>query len=156
MGAATVERNDGTARGVDIRVDLVENVPVLVLVGDLDVRSTGEVRAAVHDHLAHRGAHLTHPMVVDISGVRSVDATALKVLAAATRRAHGLGIRLVLRGASPAFLRMLHLTHLIRLVEVERLAAVPVVRSAVDPRPVAEAVPVAEPAPVAAPVALHQ
>ncbi|WP_435771703.1 STAS domain-containing protein [Nocardioides sp. SYSU DS0651] len=103
-------------------VEIRHDGPVLVLGGDLDVRSTFEVRAALHDHLAafEGAADVTGEVVVDISGVHTADATALKVLAAASRRASRHGLRMVLRGASPAVRRMLHLTHLIRLVELDR------------------------------------
>lgn len=108
------------ARQPTIRVEVFEGEPVLMLGGELDVRSTFEVRAAVHDHLREQGDDLVGPVVIDISEVSSVDETALKVLAVATRNAHRHGVRMVLRGACPAVRRMLHLTHLIRLVELER------------------------------------
>jgi anti-anti-sigma factor len=110
-------------RGYAARKSCVEigyDGPVLVLGGDLDVRSTGEVRAAVYDHLSVHGTGLDGHVVLDISDVHSIDATALKMLAAASRQAQRYGVRMVLRGASPAVRRMLHLTHLIRLVELER------------------------------------
>lgn len=101
-------------------VEIGYDGPVLVLGGDLDVRSTGEVRAAVYEHLGVHGESLDGHVVVDISAVGSADATALKVLAAASRQAQRYGVRVVLRGASPAVRRMLHLTHLIRVIELER------------------------------------
>ncbi len=104
----------------DIGVVTVHDQPVLRVSGDLDVRSTAKLRAAVHAHVRSRGEDLTAPVVIDISDVRSVDATALKVIAVASREAQRHGVRLVLRGACPAVRRMLHLTHLIRLIEVER------------------------------------
>ncbi|WP_370291354.1 STAS domain-containing protein [Nocardioides sp.] len=93
---------------------------VVVLAGDLDVRSTEAVRAVVHELV--RRADDGGVVLVDLSDVTSVDATALKVLAAATRAARGRGVRLVLRASPPAVRRMLHLTRLIRVVEVEREA----------------------------------
>ena len=93
---------------------------LLRLAGDLDVRSTAVVRSAVHDLLRTQGVDLVQPVVIDITEVSSVDATALRVLAAASRQAQRYGVRVVLRGACPAVRRMLHLTHLIRVVEVER------------------------------------
>ncbi len=93
--------------------------PTLVLSGDLDVRSTWEVRNAVYDHL--RG-HDAGSIVIDITEVETIDLTALKVLAVASRFALHDGQRIVLRGACPAVLRMLHLSHLIRFFEIERLA----------------------------------
>ncbi|MFD0804786.1 STAS domain-containing protein [Nocardioides caeni] len=117
-------RDEGSAlRAVESTVDIHTDGGVLVLGGDLDVRSTGEVRAAVHQHLRDSGPDAEGRIVVDISRVASVDATALKVIAAASRQARRRGVRVVLRGTCPAVLRMLHLTHLIRLIDVERVPA---------------------------------
>lgn len=91
---------------------------LLFLSGDLDVRSTGELRSAVYDVLARGNAHT--PVTIDLTDVDSIDLTALKVIAAASRNAAREGRRVVLRGACPAVLRMLHISHLIRVVEVER------------------------------------
>ena len=91
----------------------------LVLSGAFDVRSTGEVRKAIYDHLDARD----EDVVVDLTDVDSVDVTALKVLAVATRQAARLGRHLILRGCGPAVRRLLHLSRLIRVVEVEREAA---------------------------------
>ncbi|THJ03822.1 STAS domain-containing protein [Nocardioides sp.] len=101
-------------------VEISHDGPVLVLGGDLDVRSTGEVRTALYDHLSVHDEALDGQVVVDISSVLSADPTALKVLAAASRQAQRYGVRVVLRGASPAVRRMLHLTRLIRVIELER------------------------------------
>ena len=99
-------------------MDIIKDGPTLVLSGDFDVRSTWEVRQAVYDLLAgHDG-----DVVVDLTGVEVVDLTALKVLAVATREAGRAGHHLTLRGCGPAVRRMLHLSRLIRLVEVERAA----------------------------------
>ena len=94
---------------------------VLVLAGDLDVRSTMAVRTAVRELLA------VHPaVVIDLSGVDSVDLTALRVLAAATVQSVRDGHHLTLRSPSPAVRRLLHLSHLIRVVEVDRAGVNPV------------------------------
>ncbi|QIG45986.1 STAS domain-containing protein [Nocardioides anomalus] len=94
-------------------MDIMSDGPVLVLSGDLDVRSTMEVRTAVRDLL------LSYDEVaIDLSGVESADVTALRVLAAATVQAVRDGHHLTLRQPSPAVRRMLHLSHLARIVEV--------------------------------------
>ncbi len=63
--------------------------------------------------------------MVDLTDVTTVDCTALKVLAVATRRGQPAAAHhLTLRGCGPAVRRMLHISRLIRVVEVER-AAVP-------------------------------
>jgi len=100
-------------------MDISNDGAILVLAGDFDVRSTMEVRTAIYEHLDG----CDHDMVVDLSGVDTVDVTALKVLAAATRSAERRGRHLTLRGAGPAVRRLLHISHLIRVVELERSAA---------------------------------
>lgn len=87
----------------------------IVLAGDVDVRSTMRVRAALHDLLS-----LHQHVVVDLSEVSSVDTTALRVLAAASMRAARGGRHVSLRGCNGAVRRLLHLTHLIRLVDLDR------------------------------------
>ncbi|MCD4526208.1 MULTISPECIES: STAS domain-containing protein [unclassified Nocardioides] len=99
-------------------MDIAFDGPTLVLSGDFDVRSTWEVRNALHDQL-----HTYDDVVVDLSGVATVDHTALKVLAFATRLAVRDGHHLTLRGCGPAVRRMLHISRLIRVVELEREAA---------------------------------
>jgi len=89
----------------------------IVLVGDFDVRSTMEVRAAIYAHLAVRD-----DVVIDLNEVSSVDLTALKVLAMATRNAAARGKRLTLRGCGRPVRRMIHLTHMAYMLEVERAA----------------------------------
>ena len=93
--------------------------PTLALSGDFDVRSTGEVRNAVYDHLRRNDEGT---ITIDLTEVETIDLTALKVLAVASRFALRAGQRIVLRGACPAVLRMLHLSHLIRFFEIERVA----------------------------------
>ena len=94
-------------------MDIMSDGPVLVLTGDLDVRSTMEVRTAVQELL---GSY--DEVAIDLSGVDSADVTALRVLAAATVQAIRDGHHLTLRGPSPAVRRLLHLSHLARVVEV--------------------------------------
>jgi anti-anti-sigma factor len=94
-------------------MDIMSDGPVLVLSGDLDVRSTMELRTAVQELL-----HSYDEVAIDLSAVESADVTALRVLAAATVQAIRDGHHLTLRQPSPAVRRMLHISHLARVVEV--------------------------------------
>jgi anti-anti-sigma factor len=98
---------------------ITTDAATLRLAGEFDVRSTWQVRDALYEHLhRHEG-----DVVVDLTDVTVVDLTALKVLAVATRAAGRRGQHLTLRGCGPSVRRMLHLSRLIRVVEVERHAA---------------------------------
>ena len=88
----------------------------LQLAGSLDVRCTAELRDVVYRLLGEREHG---DLVVDISQVESVDMTALKLLAVASRTAERRGRRLVLRGGSPGVRRLLHLSHLRGMLPLE-------------------------------------
>src|SRR4051812_27640187 len=100
-------------------MEIVTDGAVLVLCGDFDARSTWEVRNALHERL-----HGTEQdVVVDLTDVTSIDVFATRVLAFASREAALSGHHVTLRGCGPAVRRMLHLSHLMRFVDVERAAA---------------------------------
>ena len=99
-------------------MEIITDGPTLVLSGDFDVRSTREVRDAIYDQLEG----YDHDVVIDLTDVTTIDLTALRVLAVATRRASHAGHHLTLRGCGPSVRRMLHLSRMIRVVEVERVA----------------------------------
>jgi anti-anti-sigma factor len=100
-------------------MDIVHDGHVLLLSGDFDVRSTMEVRSAIHEHLDG----FEQDLVVDLTGVTTLDVTAARVLAYASLEAGRSGHHLRLRGCGPAVRRMLQVSRLARFVEVERAAA---------------------------------
>lgn len=98
---------------------ILSDGPTLVLCGDFDGRSTSQVRAALRRCFEEDA----HEIVVDLTGVSSVDVSALRVLAFASHEASRTGHVVRLRGCGPQVLRMLHLTRLIRFVELDREVA---------------------------------
>lgn len=100
-------------------MDIAIEGPTIVLDGDFDVRCTSQVRHVIYEHLEGHD----EDVVVDLTRVTSIDVTALRVLAVATRRASRDGHHLTLRGCCPAVRRLLHISRLARAVEVERSAA---------------------------------
>ena len=60
-----------------------------------------------------------------MTDVATIDVTALRLLAVATRHAWLTGHHLTVRNPGPAVRRMAHLTRLAHAIEVERVAAPP-------------------------------
>ncbi|GIM68748.1 hypothetical protein Pve01_90790 [Planomonospora venezuelensis] len=104
---------------MDIVSDVVVDAHVLVLQGDFDVRSTWEVRNAIYECIDILDADV----VIDMTGVSTIDLTALRLLAVATRHAWLAGHHLTVRNPGPAVRRMVHLARLAHAIEVERVAA---------------------------------
>jgi len=100
-------------------MEIVTDGSTLVLSGDFDARSTWEVRNALRERLLLS----EREVVVDLTEVTSIDVTATRVLAYASREASLSGNHVTLRGCGPAVRRMLHLSRLMRFVDVERAAA---------------------------------
>lgn len=97
-------------------MELTVNDRTLILHGQFDVRSTGVVREALYERIERTAGNV----VVDLEDVEAVDATALTLLAAASKLMERQGRALVLRGCSPALRRVLAFTRLRRLVTLER------------------------------------
>lgn len=100
-------------------MELVVHDRTLELRGHFDVRSTGMVRDALYRQIEETDGDL----VVDVAKVEAVDATALRVLAVASKLMEREGRSLVLRGCSPSLRRVIALSRLRCVVNVERATA---------------------------------
>ena len=91
---------------------------LLALTGRLDVVAAADARLALQEAVDEGDGEL----VLDLTALDAVDATGLGVLVGAHRRAGRSGRVLVLRDASPAVERVLHLTRLDRVLRQTRSA----------------------------------
>ncbi|HEU5314583.1 MAG TPA: STAS domain-containing protein [Chloroflexota bacterium] len=87
--------------------DTIETV-VLSAAGRLDALSAPLLKRAARDHLLRGKADL----VLDLSGVRTIDASGLAAVVSLSRSARAAGGRLVPRGASPEIWRAFEVTGL--------------------------------------------
>lgn len=91
-----------TSGGAD-PVDPVDPGGVVTLSGLLDVRRAGELRDAIYSVIQGQDGDV----VVDLTEVESMDATAVQVLAAAAVRLQRAGRHVVLRGCPSALRRFI-------------------------------------------------
>jgi anti-anti-sigma factor len=85
--------------------------------GRLDGRCSSELRELLYAHIER---HRDEDVVVDLSGVESIDGTALRLLAVAALRVQREGRRVVLRGCSPSLRRVFTFGGWRRLFVLER------------------------------------
>ncbi|MGH3739625.1 MAG: STAS domain-containing protein [Micromonosporaceae bacterium] len=88
---------------------------LIVLSGQLDVRTVSDVRDELHAAVDAGSGRL----VIDMRDVDLVDATGLGVLVGTHRRAERAGRRLVLRGTPERLRRLLRATRLERVLPTE-------------------------------------
>ena len=89
---------------------------VMTVTGQVDGRSTLEMRELLYGVIRSCDTDV----VLDLTDVESIDVTALRMIAVASREM-GEGNRcLLLRGCSPLVRRLLHLSHLRGLVRFDR------------------------------------
>jgi anti-sigma B factor antagonist len=99
---------------LDLEVSEDSGLAVLRATGEVDVASSGCLRSTLA-RLLGAGRDL----VLDLQGVRFMDASGIGVLFGAHRLARNLGVRFSLRGPSPAVAKLLKLTGALRVVPIE-------------------------------------
>ncbi len=104
-----------------VAVVAVDGRRIVTACGEVDVTTAPQLRQALTEAQsgANRGAS-NDPVVVDLSGVTFLDASALGVLAAAAMRARQRGGEIVLRDPAPMAVRLLEITGLLQVFGVER------------------------------------
>ncbi|WP_437623048.1 PAS domain-containing protein [Sorangium sp. So ce1151] len=102
---AVIEAQQATIRELATPLlPIAEGVIVMPLIGTLDPERASRIIEAL---LAGVGAHQATTAIIDITGVRSVDAHVAGVLLQAARAVRLLGARVVLTGVQPAIARTL-------------------------------------------------
>ncbi|MGH3414457.1 MAG: STAS domain-containing protein [Marmoricola sp.] len=96
-------------------MELYRDGAILEVRGQVDGRGTAELRDGLHQLLEQHGGNA----VLDLTDVDSVDLTALRTIAVASRSATLDGQHLRLRGCSPLVRRLLLLAHLRGLIEFD-------------------------------------
>ena len=99
--AVVVDREDGDA--------------VVHVRGEVDIYTAPQLRDSVLDVLAEGVQRL----VLEVAGVRFMDSTGLGVLAMAHKKLSAVGGRVVVRSPSPTIRKLLELTKMNTVVEVE-------------------------------------
>ena len=90
------------------------------LTSRVDATTSGDVRYALQVALDSKHEE---DLTVDASAVISLDVAGLGVLVAAHRRARQCGVRLVICDPQPRILRILAVTRLHRVLNLDRVAA---------------------------------
>jgi anti-sigma B factor antagonist len=102
---------------VNLRVELVgEDVPVVAVHGELDIDGAPELRAVLVDAIDE---HPGQPVVVDLEGVGFIDSAGLSVLLGGLERARDAGGDLTLVATGQGVLKVLELTGLTRVFEIQ-------------------------------------
>ena len=100
-------------------VDETDGCAVVSLCGELDLASAPELRACL-ESLLEGGAH---SVVIDLEGLAFCDSTGISALVRAVNQARRGGRRLVLRRPRPGVRRVLEITGVTSVLEIEELSA---------------------------------
>ena len=97
------------------RLDRADGLITVVLTGEVDVLTVGQVRSALADAIAAR----PRSVVVDLSELSFIDSTGLGALVFGFQRARDAGITFRLAGPSAGVRQILVVSGLLEVVELE-------------------------------------
>jgi anti-sigma B factor antagonist len=106
----------GDAEDIVVRTTDTDGAIVVAVVGELDMSTVPTLRTAI-DAAVRRGRR---QLVVDLGAVSFADASALGALVAAHRTLAEVGGGLVVRNPSPALERVLRITRVSEILDVDR------------------------------------
>ena len=103
-----MRRGKGTDSDVELQIERESDGrhEILVLTGELDIATQTDLRSAIDETL--RGGRVD--LVVDLNGTTFIDSTALGVLIAGRRKAHGLKGSFTIICEQPRVLRVFEIT----------------------------------------------
>jgi len=98
----------------DVRSD--EDAAVVVLKGDVDLATTPAIESYITEVLATGDVHT---FVLDLTSVEFLDSTGLRMLWTTRQMVQDAGARFVIRTPSDAVMRLLRLTGMHRIFQIE-------------------------------------
>jgi len=114
------ERNADAIDPAGLRYDVraEEDAAVVVLDGDIDLANTSDIEHGVERILE---ANAVSRLVLDLADVDFMDSTGLRMLWEIRQKAQDVSAKLVLRTPSDPVLRLLRLTGMHRIFQIEEL-----------------------------------
>jgi len=105
-----------SASRLTIRSQYDADGPVVTLAGEVDLRSSPQLREALLEILEQRPARL----VIDLSGVEYMDSSGVGTMVEVKRRVERDGGRIILAGLQPRVRSVFEITQLDRFFEIRR------------------------------------
>ncbi len=96
-----------------------DGIAIVVLEGDVDLANTADIERGVTDLFAR---HPVDEIILDLAAVEFMDSTGLRMLWSIRQMAQNARAKLILRTPSQAIMRLLQLTGMYRIFQIEAQA----------------------------------
>jgi anti-sigma B factor antagonist len=113
------ERHSIEPVGPASEVTVVDGSALIVLDGDIDLANTDDIERSVDEILA---LHPVTSVVLDLARVDFLDSTGLRMLWSVRQKAQDADAKLIIRTPSDAVMRLLRLTGMHRIFQIEDVA----------------------------------